>query len=294
MPMKLLLLSLLLAGSCTAAAQRRPTARELNELQDSVWRRLDVLRSHTPVAEARCTSLSDHTGMAADTRALKTDKTAAWALCTQETNEAQAVAEAVYASEVDDVQGVVVVHLIRADSAMRARFRRYVHDSPLIRLEGFDPDTTPYPPAPEGTPPPHSLTMRAQYAFYPADTDRIRLTIRYQGDSTVYFGTEYTVCRLQNGRWETLPAANAWNSLLIGIGRPEFPAPGDASQADDYTYDFTARLASCVYPAIYARYRICKKVYMENPRRDYLLTADFTVTPFVPFTRFSEQGGNNN
>ena len=35
--------------------------------------------------------------------------------------------------------------LLRADSAMKARFRRYVHDSPLIRLEGFDPDTTPYP-----------------------------------------------------------------------------------------------------------------------------------------------------
>lgn len=33
---------------------------------------------------------------------------------------------------------------------------------------------------------------------------------------------------------------------------------------------------------------------MENPRRDYLLTADFTLTPFVPFTRFSEQDGNNN
>ena len=27
---------------------------------------------------------------------------------------------------------------------------------------------------------------------------------------------------------------------------------------------------------------------MENPHRNYLLTADFTVTPFVPFTRFAE------
>lgn len=33
---------------------------------------------------------------------------------------------------------------------------------------------------------------------------------------------------------------------------------------------------------------------MENPRCDYLLTADFTVTPFVPFTRFPEQAGDNN
>lgn len=57
-------------------------------------------------------------------------------------------------SGTDETAGIVRVHLLRADSAMKARFRRYVHDSPLIRLEGFDPDTTPYPPAPEGTPPP--------------------------------------------------------------------------------------------------------------------------------------------
>ena len=178
--------------------------------------------------------------------------------------------------------------MIRADTAMKARFRRYVHDSPLIRLEGFDPDTTPYPPAPEGTPPPDGLSMDAEYAFYPAETDCVRLTIRYRGDSTVYFGTDYTVCRFQNGRWETLPGADAWNSLLIGIGRPQFPAPGDARQTKEYAYGFTARLAPRVYPSVYARYRICKNVYMENPRRDYLLTADFTVTPFVPFTRFAE------
>ena len=42
--------------------------------------------------------------------------------------------------------------------------------------------------------------------------------IRYRGDSTVYFGTDYTVCRFQNGRWETLPGADAWNSLLIVWG----------------------------------------------------------------------------
>lgn len=74
------------------------------------------------------------------------------------------------------------------------------------------------------------------------------------------------------------------------ISRP----PGDARQTKEYAYGFTARLAPRVYPSVYARYRICKNVYMENPRRDYLLTADFTVTPFVPFTRFPEQAGDNN
>ena len=69
---------------------------------------------------------------------------------------------------------------------MKARFRRYVHDSPLIRLEGFDPDTMPYPSAPEGTPPPDGLSMDAEYL--PCG-DRLR-TIRFRGDSTVYFGTD--------------------------------------------------------------------------------------------------------
>lgn len=82
--------------------------------------------------------------------------------------------------------------------------------------------------------------MDAEYAFYPAETDCVRLTIRYRGDSTVYFGTDYTVCRFQNGRWETLPGADAWNSLLIGIGRPQFPVPGDARQTKEYAYGFTA------------------------------------------------------
>ena len=145
----------------------------------------------------------------------------------------------------------------------------------------------------DGTPP-DGLSMDAEYAFYPAETDCVRLTIRYRGDSTVYFGTDYTVCRFQNGRWETLPGADAWNSLLIGIGRPQFPVPGDARQTKEYAYGFTARLAPRVYPSVYARYRICKNVYMENPHRNYLLTADFTVTPFVPFTRFPEQTGDNN
>ena len=75
---------------------------------------------------------------------------------------------------------------------------------------------------------------------------------------------------------------------------PTHGTPGDARQTKEYAYGFTARLAPRIYPSVYARYRICKNVYMENPRRDYLLTADFTVTPFVPFTRFPEQTGDNN
>lgn len=244
--MRPFLLLLLIAAGCTASAQRRPSAHELGALQDSIWRSLDALRETEPAAEA------------------------------------------VYASSVDEAGGCVVVSLMRADPAMKARFRRFVHDSPLLRLEGFDPDTTPYPPAPEGAAPPEGLCMTAQYASYPTGTDCIRLTIRYRGDSTVYFGTDYTVCRFQNGLWETLPVVNVRNSPLLGIGGPEFPAPGEPRtlRTDEYTYDFTARLAPRVYPSGYARYRVCKKVYLENPRRDYLLTADFTLTPFVPFTRF--------
>ena len=86
------------------------------------------------------------------------------------------VANAIYASAVNEPDGVIDVHMIRADTAMKARFRRRVHDSPLIRLHGFDPDTTPYPPAPEGAAPPDGLTMEAKYAFYPACTEHIRLT----------------------------------------------------------------------------------------------------------------------
>ncbi|WP_333588588.1 immunoglobulin-like domain-containing protein [Alistipes finegoldii] len=210
--MRLLLLSLLLAAGCTATAQRRPTARELGELQDSVWRRLDILRT-------------TNRGFAACTPERETFDGSTNAARASATKEIASVADAVRASGTDETEGIVRVRLLRADSAMKARFRRYVHDSPLIRLEGFDPDTTPYPPAPEGTPPPDGLSMDAEYAFYPAETDCVRLTIRYRGDSTVYFGTDYTVCRFQNGRWETLPGADAWNSLLIGIGRPQFPAP---------------------------------------------------------------------
>ena len=246
--MKHLLLLLSLAAGCTAAAQKRPATGGLSALQDSIWQ------------------------WAADNKA--TDP----------------VANAIYASAVNEPDGVIDVHMIRADTAMKARFRRRVHDSPLIRLHGFDPDTTPYPPAPEGAAPPDGLPMEAKYAFYPACTEHIRLTIRHKGDSTVYFGSDYTVCRFQHGRWETLPVVNAWNSLLTGIGpnnlsRTEVPHPAPAAE---YTYGFTARLAPRVYPARYARYRICKQVYKTCPYRPYLLTAEFTVTPFVPFTRFAE------
>lgn len=199
---------------------------------------------------------------------------------------ADAVADAVYASAVNEQDGVIDVHMIRADTAMKTRFRRCVHDSPRIRLHGFDPDAAPYPPAPEGTPPPEGLTMEAEYAFYPTGTEHIRLTIRHRGDSAVYFGTDYTVCRFRHGRWETLPVVNAWNSLLTGLG------PNNLSRTDapdtEYTHGFTAWLAPRAYPARYARYRICKRVYKAYPYRPYLLTAEFTVTPFVPFTRFAE------
>lgn len=247
--MKRILLFLLLTAGCAASAQRRPGMDELFALQDSIWQ---------------------------------------W---TTDNKAVDPVADAIYASAVNEPDGLIDVHMIRADTAMKARFHRYVHDSPLIRLHGFDPDTTPYPPAPEGAAPPDGLTMDAEYAFYPADTERIRLTIRYRGDSMVYFGTDYTVCRFRHGRWETLPAAGAWNSLLVGIGRPDTPAMGGnppAEPTDGYTYVFAARPALSVYPARYARYRICKRVYKAYPYRPYLLTAEFTVTPFVPFTRFAE------
>ena len=72
--------------------------------------------------------------------------------------------------------------------------------------------------------------------------------------------------------------------------RAKQPVPhrSTASGTAEYTYGFTARLAPRVYPARYARYRICKQVYKTCPYRPYLLTAEFTVTPFVPFTRFAE------
>ena len=67
-----------------------------------------------------------------------------------------------------------------------------------------------------------------------------------------------------------------WHSLLICLE----PENGAAE------HRFTARLHPHLFPAAFGRYRICKPVYTEHPRRDYLLTAEFTVMPFVPFTRF--------
>ena len=134
--MRLLLLSLLLAAGCTATAQRRPTARELGELQDSVWRRLDILRTTDRGFAAGTPEREAFDGIANAARA-------------SATKEIASVADAVRSSGTDETEGIVRVRLLRADSAMKARFRRYVHDSPLIRLEGFDPDTTPYPPAPK-------------------------------------------------------------------------------------------------------------------------------------------------
>ena len=129
------------------------------------------------------------------------------------------LAEAFTTAWSDEADGCVEVHLLRADSAMKARFRRCVHDSRRIRLAGFDPGTVPYPPAPDG---------------------------------------------------------GMWHSLLICLE----PENGAAE------HRFTARLHPRLFPAAFGRYRICKPVYTEHPRRDYLLTAEFTVMPFVPFTRF--------
>lgn len=246
--MRLLLLFLLLWCGITAAAQRPVAADGLRALQDSVWRYMAAHRNDDPLPDA------------------------------------------VYASWIDERQGCVEVHLVLADSATKALFRSRVHDSPHIRLTGFDPATTPFAPAPAGATPPDGIVMDPQYALYPTGTDRVRLTIRHRGGSAVFFGTDYTLCRFRHGRWEVLPVCNAWNSLLIGLGVPERPtaAGADSPTAGTQTYVFEAWLAPRLFPAIFGRYRVCKKVYTENPRRDYLLTAEFTVTPFVPFTRFTE------
>ena len=53
------------------------------------------------------------------------------------------LAEAFTTAWSDEADGCVEVHLLRADSAMKARFRRCVHDSRRIRLAGFDPGTVP-------------------------------------------------------------------------------------------------------------------------------------------------------
>lgn len=118
--------------------------------------------------------------------------------------------------------------------------------------------------------------MHAEYALYPCDADTVRLTIRNAGRQRLCFGTDYAVCRLHGDRWERLPDGDMWHSLLICLE----PENGAAE------HRFTARLHPRLFPAAFGRYRICKPVYTEHPRRDYLLTAEFTVIPFVPFTRF--------
>ena len=110
------------------------------------------------------------------------------------------LAEAFTTAWSDEADGCVEVHLLRADSAMKARFRRCVHDSRRIRLAGFDPGTVPYPPAPEGGTAPAALfSMHAEYALYPCDADTVRLTIRNAGRQRLCFGTDYAVCRLHGG-----------------------------------------------------------------------------------------------
>ena len=170
-----------------------------------------------------------------------------------------------------EANGCVEVQLLRADSAMKARFRRCVHDSRRIRLAGFDPCTVPYPSAPEGGTAPAALfSMHAEYALYPCDADTVRLTIRNTGRQRLCFGTDH------GDRWERLPDGGMRHSLLICLE----PENGAAE------HRFTARLHPRLFPVAFGRYRICKPVYTELPRRDYLLTAEFTVMPFVPFTRF--------
>ena len=78
---------------------------------------------------------------------------------------------------------------------------------------------------------------------------------------------------------------SATKAIPNNLSRTEVPHPAPTAE---YTYGFTARLAPRIYPARYARYRICKQVYKTCPYRSYLLTTEFTVTPFVPFTRFAE------
>lgn len=118
--------------------------------------------------------------------------------------------------------------------------------------------------------------MHAEYALYPCDADTVRLTIRNTGRQRLCFGTDYAVCRLHGDRWERLPDGGMRHSLLICLE----PENGAAE------HRFTARLHPRLFPVAFGRYRICKPVYTEHPRRDYLLTAEFTVMPFVPFTRF--------
>ncbi|MFQ7386991.1 MAG: hypothetical protein ACLRM8_04485 [Alistipes sp.] len=123
--------------------------------------------------------------------------------------------------------------------------------------------------------------MDAEYAFYPAETDCIRLTIATAAIRPS-ISTDYTVCRFQTAGGNT--AGRRMGPLLIGIGRPQFPSPATPGRRR-----VRLRLHGAA-PHLSVRIRPLPHLQnvTENPRRDYLLTAEFTVTPFVPFTRFAE------
>lgn len=170
----------------------------------------------------------------------------------------------------------VVVNLIRADSAFRADFRRRVHDSQRIRIAGFDPPATPWPPAPDVPMDSETgVSIHTDRAFYPSGTECAAVTIRNNCGREVFFGEDYLVCRFQHGRWELLPSGGIFHSLLHGLH-----AGGE--------YRFHAWLAPQIYPARYGRYRIFKTVF-SDPHHELLLMTEFTVTPFVPFTRFEKE-----
>lgn len=167
----------------------------------------------------------------------------------------------------------VEVELLRADSSIRADFRTRVHDSPRIRLRGFDPDHDPWPAAPEGTAAPDTVAaMHTHFALYPSETETVVLTLRNTGCKELFFGEEYTLSRFRHGRWETLPTAGIFNALLHGL------QPGG-------DYRFEARLYPRIYPAAYGRYRITERV--EAAGRHYLIGAEFIVAPCIPFPGFN-------
>ena len=170
----------------------------------------------------------------------------------------------------------VEVTLILADSGFRSDFHARVHDSPRIQLTGFDPGTMPWPAAPEVTADSAACaSMRADKHFYPSGTEYVDLMIRNDGDRELFFGEDYTVCRFKHGRWEILPTQKDWHAVLHGLHTGE-------------EYRFRAWLAPQIYPARYDRYRVCKAVYTDDSHCDLLLGAEFTLTPFVPFTRFEK------
>ena len=194
-----------------------------------------------------------------------------------EANRSNSLADNLSAWWTDASDGRVAVRLLRADAAVRRAFRSRVHDSPRIRFEGFDPDREPFPPAPAGDISGDTLaTMRADRYFYPSGTDSVRISLRNRSAETLLFGGEYAVCRFESGRWVELPVGGSVRDILWGLD-------------PQGTHAFVARLAARVFPTEYGVYRIYKRVRLENPRRDYLLTAEFAVTPFVPFTRFTEK-----